>query len=171
VISWCLGVATKRITIVPEGDSAGHVENRSIGNRTRADIEWADRFSRGRLKAEKIVMVSMAGELAQRRFDPSSVRSYHASGDRWSITDILMRYAPSDPDGAINITQHYKLLRQWTADLVEHKWYLIEALAEALMERGTLSSKEVREVILAAEYQRYPGLRKAVQAIHKALNR
>jgi ATP-dependent Zn protease len=159
VISWCLDVAVTRATNLPDerAGSAGHVLNRRMGRNTVADIEWADRFTPGRLQAEKRAMVSMAGELAQRRFNPGSVRSYHASSDRENIVKSLERYARPTSDGVqdIDITQHYKLLRQWTIELLDDNWSLVEAVAEEIIKHRTLSGKEVRAVIMAANDKKF----------------
>jgi hypothetical protein len=153
VVAWRLGVGIRRASIVPEEQdgSAGHVLNRKLLRQSSYDIELADRFSPSRLQAEKRVMVSMAGELAQRRFRQHSVRAYHVSSDREHIIDILTRYAACPgPGEPIDITTHYNLLREWTNAMLENDWYLVEAFADALIERRTLSSSEVRETLLAA---------------------
>ena len=154
IVSWSLHLKPRRVTIIPDDESAGHVLNRAINKRTSFEIEWADRFSLSRLTAEKHTMIAMAGELAQRRFDPRSWRSYHGSTDRHNVVNFLMRYAPYRK-GAIDITAHYKLLREWACEMLERQWYLVEAVADELVKRRTLSHNELREVILNAQDQKH----------------
>lgn len=159
VVAKCLGVAVRRATIIPEDGSAGHVLHTRMSRKMSEAIEFADRFSLSRLQAEKRVMVSLAGELAQRRFDPNSVHPDHGAGDREHIAHILERYAGCDSDGVIDMRKHYALLEEWTDQLLAQKWYLVQAVADALVERRTLSKQEIYDVILAADFQRFPGLK------------
>jgi ATP-dependent Zn protease len=161
VASLALGIRVRSASIVPNRESAidGYVRSQKIGRNTARNIEWADRFTRSRLQAEKRVMVWMAGELAQRRFNPRSVRSYHASMDREEIVDMLMRYARPRLSEAIDVTSHYKLLKEWTAELLDENWILVEAVANALVKRRTLSGSEMRNIVFVASGQNYPQIR------------
>ena len=57
---------------------------------------------------------------------------------------------------------HYLLLRKWTIYLLEQNWYLVEAVAKALLEDRELSGPQVLDVIRAAN-QRQPSIN--VQAL------
>lgn len=151
VMAWRLGVGLRRTSIVPNkaDNSAGHVLNRRLSRGTLEEIEFADPFSSSRLRAEKQVMVSMAGVLAQRRFNRRSFRSWHGSRDEEKITVILEPYAISN-DGGLDLRPHYVLLRGWTEMTLSRVWSAVEAVANALLERRRLSGKEVRAVINAA---------------------
>lgn len=89
VVAWRVGIALRRngVTIVPE-QAAGiagccfHVVT------VRKDIE-VDRSDRNRLRVERRVQVLLAGEIAQRRYNPRSVRTYHARSDLHSAVDLL----------------------------------------------------------------------------------
>lgn len=155
VASWCLHVPIRHVTIISDDTSAGHVQNHKMNRRTALNIELDDRFSLGRLRAEKLVMVAMAGPLAQERYAPRSVRYWHGGGDRDAITELLIRYADTLPDGSLDCRAHGKLLKQWTRTLLENNWYLVEAVAAALLERRRLSGSETRDVILDARNRQY----------------
>jgi hypothetical protein len=57
----------------------------------RPDAEAADR---GRIRAEKCVLVSLAGIEVQRKFSPGSVRRYHAHADCRNAVDVMSHYIP-----------------------------------------------------------------------------
>lgn len=97
------------------------------------------------MKMEKLVLVSLAGIQAQRRYRPSSIRSWHAQADYHSAINMLSYFAPN----AAELTAYFKLLRI-RVDLlfdVPYKWAQVEALAAALLERHTLSAEEAVDVI------------------------
>jgi ATP-dependent Zn protease len=150
VCAWRLRMKIRKATVISNEYSAGRVQIGKMSKASLSDIELGTRFSTGRIQAEKQVMVAMAGAVAQRKFAPRSWRSYHDSADHEIISDLLERYAGFDDDGVLDARQHYKLLRQWTEQLIRNDWKLVEAVAEALMERGTLSGDQVRQVILTA---------------------
>ncbi len=152
VVAWWLGVGIRRATIIPDksDNSRGHVLNHSLRPSTYEGIELADPFDTSRLRAEKRVMVSMAGEMAQRRFNPHSVRFYHASSDREYIIGVLERYAIWR-DGIRDTRPHHKLLQGWTEMILSRLWYVVETVANALLERRTLSGKDLRAVMLKAK--------------------
>ncbi len=152
VVSWWLGVGIRRATIIPNtaNNSLGHVLNHPLGQSTLEGMEFAELFASSRLRAEKLVMVAMAGEMAQRRYDSRSVRSYHASSDREQIVTVLERYAVYH-DGIIDVRPHQKLLQGWTEMILNRLWYVVETVARALLERHTLSGKELRAVMLDAK--------------------
>jgi hypothetical protein len=151
VMAWLLHVPIRRATIVAEEEagSAGHVHHGKLNRRTREDIELSggDPFSPSRLQAEKRVMISMAGEVAQRFFRPGSVRSHHSDSDRAYITDILTRYSWANEKGVIDCRLHYRLLQHWTERMLKAKWPLVKAVAAALLEHRTLSGKQIVEII------------------------
>lgn len=123
VVAWRLRIRVRRASIVPGDDSSGHVLSGMLCSKTVNEMELeADCFSPSRLQAEKRVMVSIAGELAQRRFNPRSFCSYHGSSDLESASLFLERYAACGQDGVIDARTHYKLLREWTAQTIEHNW-------------------------------------------------
>jgi hypothetical protein len=157
VVAFFLAVPLRRATIVADAKTLGHVTSAAIPRATSDDIEYGDRFTPGRLRAEKNAMILMAGELAQRRFNPRSVRSYHANHDRLGIDHLLQRYGAYLPDRSIDYRPHYTMLRLWTEELLRREWPAVESVAKALIDRRTLSGIEIRAVILAAMGVKIPG--------------
>jgi hypothetical protein len=111
-------------------------------------IERGDVWHSSRFRAEKRVMRLLAGEVAQRRYNPRSVRWRHAESDRNQSLDILFKYSPYED--ALDVNHHYEMLREWTVSLIEQHWHLVEAVAKALLEHRELSGTQVRAVIQAA---------------------
>ena len=145
VASWCLGRRVCSATIVPDDDSAGRVKNEREKPSTAFAVECGDPWHPSRFRAEKRVMIVQAGEVAQRRYNPRSVRRYHSQSDLNKSLDTLLSCNPyeEEPD----VTHHYQLLRKWTASLIERHWHLVEAVAKALLERRTLSGTQILDVI------------------------
>ena len=90
---------------------------------------------------------------AQRRFvHPRSVRAYHASSDVEYATDILLRLHEDGWNGGKEYSYACEYLRARARNFVNDplNWRLIEDLAKALLERRTLSGKEVAEGVKAS---------------------
>jgi hypothetical protein len=160
VVSLCLGLGVGRATIVPDDVSAGHVDIEPEEPSTCDAIVRGDRWHPARLQAEKRVMVLQAGEVARRRYNSRSVRLCHFQDDRRKCFTILRNYAPDEEKR--DVMPHYLLLRKWTIYLLEQNWYLVEAVAKALLEDRELSGPQVLDVIRAAN-QRQPSIN--VQAL------
>jgi hypothetical protein len=110
--------------------------------RGRPDVEITDRMY---VRLERHIVVSLAGEHAQRKYRPSSVRSRHGDSDRQDAVDILSHLVPNMSSN--EFTLHYRLLNERAKNLVEAHWPQIIAVANALLERKTLTEQEVREVM------------------------
>ena len=148
VAGLCLGLRVRHATIEPDGDSDGHVMSEREKPSTAFAIERGDVWHSSRFRAEKRVMRLLAGEVAQRRYNPRSVRWRHAESDRNQSLDILFKYSPYED--ALDVNHHYEMLREWTVSLIEQHWHLVEAVAKALLEHRELSGTQVRAVIQAA---------------------
>jgi hypothetical protein len=148
VVAWCLDVEVGSATIVPDNDSAGHVNIEPEEPSTCAAICRGDPWDPSRLRAEKLVMRLQAGEVAQRRYNSYSVRRAHSKDDFKKCVGILRIYAPDEKK--LDVMPHYLMLRKWTIHLIEQHWHLVEAVAKALLERRELSGTQILDVILAA---------------------
>ncbi len=151
VVSWCLGFSVDRATIVPDNDSSGHVMIEPEKPSTCTDAVRGGLWHPSRLLLEKRVMLVQAGEVAQRRYNPRSVRRGHFRNDRRKCVDILRIYAPDEEK--LDVMPHYRLLRNWTIYLIEEHWHLVEAVAKALLECRELSGTQVLDVIRSANQE------------------
>jgi hypothetical protein len=80
---------------------------------------------------------------AQRRFRPSSVRSYHGSSDYKSVVDYLMGEAGDGEE----VTLWVRLLVHRVRNLINLQWPAVEGVATALLERRRLTREEVMDAI------------------------
>jgi len=147
VVCHKLGYQTKRITIVPSGTSLGECSHEKI---IRSNPE-VDGSAKARLQMEKCIMVCLAGNIAQRRWRASSVRSYHASSDNHLATDLAIRINGSGPIA----TAYLKWLSLRTKQILESSWQTVEALATDLLRVGTINVKRpsINEPVTVAKVQ------------------
>jgi hypothetical protein len=143
VVALLMGRPVHKITIAPEQKAreagvAGYVKHAWA---TRASIEW-DADGSNRWRVEKDVQVLLAGEIAQRRFAPRSIREDHGVSDRRSAMDLLSRVS-----GSKTLPLYYKMLSIWTEDLLRlpFNWEVVRSLAETLLDERTMSRKRVRQ--------------------------
>lgn len=137
VAAWRLGLKVRRVTIVPGADYDGFAEHDSPLRGIRLDLDDSDR---ARMRAEKAIMVCLAGTIAQRRFAPRSVRVWHGEGDRDLAADLALRLNGSGEAA----TAYLRWLDLRTADLIEATWDSVQSLANALLEVKTLNGRAAR---------------------------
>ena len=145
VAAWRLNIVLRRkgVTIVPDRErgSDGSTFHRQVVSK---NIEH-DRSSRNVLKAERLAQLSLAGEIAQRRYSPRSVRSYHSKSDREKAIDTLSYFVADSRE----LEAWLKLLHIRTENMFSNPdvWRAVERLAAELMQRGTICRKEATEII------------------------
>ena len=148
------GLPARRVTIKSGGDYLGAC----FGRRallSRYGPEW-DSGDRNRLRMEKDVIILLAGGEAERRFSGRS-NYVGAKSDREQAIDLLCRFASdfyeNPGQGKQRIFKTYfKLLELRARELVQNKinWIRIKAVAEKLLEKETLSRKEVSQTMVEA---------------------
>lgn len=137
VVAWSQGIRVHSASIVPSEGTDGrftftHLLARSQLDSSRSDAE--------RLKAERHVRVSLAGHLAQHRFDRKSVRDWHAEQDRHDSVNLLSHFVASDRE----LNAWLRLLEIQTEQILKLRWPFVRALARDLMHRKQMSGNEVR---------------------------
>jgi len=95
----------------------------------------------------------LAGGIAQRRYCPQSVRKYHAENDRHDAIDVMIHLAEGK-----ELEAWLRLLYIRTENMLANPdvWRAVQRLAEALVERKTISGKEATEIIRAGFFERLP---------------
>jgi len=93
---------------------------------------------------DKSIKVSLAGAIAQRHFVPDEYDTHHDAADRQQAANFLL----SDPPSEKWVELKWELLEIETESFIKTRWARcqIEAVTEALLERKTLTSDEVRKV-------------------------
>jgi hypothetical protein len=140
-----LGRGKHVLSIVSEGTAQGYLLSERIVRFRNGDLSTTDA---NRLKMERKVVVCLAGMVAQQRFKPSSVRSWHGSSDFQAAVCQISSFTASDREREA----YLKLLRIRTEQTLARPgaWECVEALAAALLDRKTLSATEVTKIIQAA---------------------
>jgi hypothetical protein len=137
-----VGIGRREVSIVPNEGWHGFVHTLK-GFSGRPDME---RTGQMRLGAEKGAIVSFAGEAAQRRFRPMSVRRHHAASDRTQAVNLMSYFVGSDRE----LDAYLKWLRIRAEAFVASSvnWKMIEAVAAELMARKHLTAGEVKAICL-----------------------
>jgi Peptidase family M41 len=139
---WRFHYKIKKMTIVPKGDAAGYVASKT-GLHIRS-LEYSNPTGAriGRLH-ERIVSI-LAGHAAQRRYRPSSVRSYHARSDRQQVFELLFRI-----HSVKEIPHVWRYLEVAARNLIENPmhWRVIQHLAESLLKHQTMTGEQVGAAI------------------------
>jgi hypothetical protein len=135
-----IGIGRHGISIIPGKNVAGyvHVHKGFSGN---PEYELT---SSNRLRVERKVIVSFAGEIAQRKFRSRSVRKYHFRSDMEKALDLLTCFVGSPRE----LEAYAAWLRIRAEQLVENplNWAIIEAVASELMKNMKLSAEDVNRI-------------------------
>ncbi len=129
VMAHLLGVKLNSTTIVPDEDSDGHVIHANPLRGIQLDVDGSNR---ARLRAESAIQVAFAGPIAQKKSNPHGYRHWHAEFDHKLAVDLLFRIGGSEKA----VQAYSNLLYEWTKGGIETRWYMVDAVATALLERG-----------------------------------
>jgi hypothetical protein len=143
------------VTIVPYGDSAGHVKYakmpRSIKNAAIVGDHENPRYIQW---VEYDLITTLAGGIAHAKFNPKSDWR-EGIGDHGEdvlcspgsdIQNVIHRVDDLHGKGPV-ADAYYAYVRARAVAFVERRWPEIQLVAAALLERKTLSSDEVRAVV------------------------
>ena len=163
VANWKLGFKIRKVTIVPSDGPLGTTTTKGLALRAS---EYGKLTGRRIGYYHDMIVSQLAGEEAQRRFDPRSIRRDHTARDYRSEKELLKRL---HGDAEKECFHAFRYLRERARNFVNHpiNWRLIEDLARALLERRTLTGEEVKGVLRAsmdaqeAQSERSPGRSKA----------
>ena len=143
VASWHLGIRVTSATIVPEGTMLGSVSH--ADPLKGINIEY-DNTPRATRRGEKAALVCLSGPAAEARF--LGRRSHPPADDHIVARDILDHFAgtPEELEAYINLIA----VRADDLMRLDHVWYAVTMLAEALLDRRTIAGKEVRAIVQQA---------------------
>ncbi|QEN87722.1 hypothetical protein FZC33_15965 [Labrys sp. KNU-23] len=136
------GVHLVKASIIPNGRVGGYVRFVQIRdcppNLAITSEEWR------KIQCERDCIISLAGEIAQKRYAPRSLRRMFPYRD---VFDTIR--AARDAHGNIELINPYvKYLTHLTRTLVDDCWEEIERVATALLEKDELSGLEIWKLIL-----------------------
>jgi hypothetical protein len=95
-----------------------------------------------RLRAERAILVRLAGPAAQKRHAPRSLRSRHGESDLKQALDLASSVS-SSPSEAYAFVARLGIAAD---DLIEARWPLVERVASALIEGSPLSAAQIRRI-------------------------
>ncbi|MGA2716857.1 MAG: hypothetical protein ABSG41_27530 [Bryobacteraceae bacterium] len=141
VAAWRLGLKFRHVTIKPDsaGNSLGHLWDAARPKWFRPDMDSSDR---ARLRAQRHIVVSLSGQVAEWKFLGREPR-YGMWSDNNQAADMALRLCGSEE--TTNAFLHYCFC--WARDLVAVRWKEVEAVAKALLKTETLSFDDVIETI------------------------
>lgn len=152
-----LGIGLKKISIIPGHDYDGICIQHHQPSLQRLDYDNSDSLNK---RAEKLMMVALAGAEAQRRFAPTSVRRYQAESDIKSVFEYAFALC-GDSDEASALV---RLLQIRTRNILylPFVWSGVKALAKRLLKQHEIKSGEARDIFEAASL---PKSRRKIQII------
>jgi hypothetical protein len=136
VVAWSRGIKVTSATIVPARDFLGQVTQSNPLRGVRLDYDGSNR---ARLRAEAVIVVLLAGPVAERRHDSRLRRSRYGAHDHERAADLAMRVNGSDKAAEA----HLNWLAIVARDEIDASWDLVERVARKLFEQRTLSAAEI----------------------------
>jgi Peptidase family M41 len=130
-----------QLTIVQDGEVGGHAEVDRAGD---DELRYEDAEA-NQVIFERRIMALMAGEIAQRRFDPSTVEHEHGASDRIAAEDYFD--ALDTPTDEIHAA-YRRLLELRTAALLDQHWDRVKRIAAKLIAQGTISPEEAESAFV-----------------------
>jgi hypothetical protein len=94
---------------------------------------------------QKQVMVSLAGLIAQRIYNPRSIRGYHGHYDHRTAVDVAFHLTSSEEEAAAFL----KWMEIRTGNLLGAHWPMVDVLSKELLARGSMNGKEVERLLRA----------------------
>jgi hypothetical protein len=134
-----IGLRSKGVSIVADDSTAGRC-NARLRLPKSPEVNNSDRM---RLRAERRTIFLLAGMESQRKYDPRSVRHYHAHIDYSNAVDLMSYFVHDDEE----LEVYLRLLVIRTRQLVALLWPRIQHLAGSLLERDSLTGTEAVAVL------------------------
>ena len=131
-----------KVTIMGDENSSGKVVRKRRPN-TINPRKW---FNETGYRIQADIIILYAGQLAQERFAPRSLRpgdmSWQGRGDDDQMVDLAL--AITDSDGVSLLLQY---LKHEAELLINHFWDDIVTVAKALLKQKTFTGDQLRDVI------------------------
>jgi hypothetical protein len=149
VACWSLGFRVKRATIVSHDKPSEFLTwlraarfSCNSGLSRRSIVRYHDR-----------IVCALAGRQAERRVAPQSVKSRDANSDEAIAAELLLRLHGEERERNCA----FKYLEARARNLVNRHWRMIEDLAKALLERQSLTGKEIARKLQASKLAHVQG--------------
>src|SRR5450759_1801700 len=130
-------------TIIPRDDANGGVEHE---NHLRGIKLKFNNGYPARLRAEDAIMICLAAGIAQLRAFPRSLRRWHTHPDYVRAMSTARSICGSPDEAAAFL----KWLDLRTHSILDVRWFQVEAVAAALVERKRLTGAEITRLMTTA---------------------
>jgi len=142
-------IGLKRVSVVPDPNYDGICSQVQQTWFEKLDREDSDSITK---KAERQMMVALAGPEAQRKFAPTSIRRHQARGDIKAVFECAFSICGSAEEASALV----ELLRIRTRNLLgmPFVWKGVKALAKQLLKRNEISGKHAKAIIESADKPR-----------------
>ena len=139
VVSLELGRGFKSVSIEPDDNSLGRIQNTVLPEWFSPDLNLDDRHKKW---IEREVLIFLAGIAAEHRF--AGQNNWKGSG---SDFHSAINLASCMFEGSV-LEKYVAFMLERTRAMISHPrvWVQIQAVAEALLEHRVLSKKRVREI-------------------------
>jgi ATP-dependent Zn protease len=155
VVAWAVRRPFKRVTIVAAEDYLGMLLQERFSQTMAETIEFGTLTARYRERVEAGMMTALGGGVAATKFCGGDEKR----GWRGTEQDIGIAgdYAMKGTGGENEVQPYMDWLLARTENLVNmnHIWVAVEAVAKALIEKQTLNQRQVRDIILDAQFARF----------------
>lgn len=143
VMAWILRVKVRSATIAPDREAgiAGSVSHEKLLLGKCPETIDSDRQ---RIRAEKLIMVLLAGPIAQVLYNPRSFRRYHAGFD-WNR---VVRLSGMCTESVSTSERHIEYLEGRIKDHLRNpeKWKLVTKVADELLGNTTVDGARVAKL-------------------------
>lgn len=152
VVAYDQEVRVHGITIVPDEGRMGHISIDTLLLNRLAPTFQFNKGARNRFTMERHVMVLQGGHAAVHRLDPTRKELAMTLTGEGSDHCIAMSLVKTFAAREREAEKYYQWLDARTEGVIANplRWFQIQILAEALLERGQLGARRVREIIKGA---------------------
>jgi len=142
VVAYIERIKIRKATIVPGKDYLGVVTRQMIEKHVRDAFEFAGITPAKRARVESFIMLSLAGGIAERKHRG---RANHigSRADYETAAGLAMDATGSGEEA----TAYFRWLYIRTEQIIDAYWYLVEAVAEALLAKQTLTTADVEQIV------------------------
>lgn len=139
VVAFFSGFRIEYATILPGDGFSGMMKARPQG---RFSLDSATPAMRQ--KTENWILITLAGDIAQRKHAPRSSRQWHTTADRQAATDLALSVCGNGESATAYLAWLNIVARQ----LIEGRWDLVDRVAKVLLDRERITGDELRAIIL-----------------------
>lgn len=139
VAAFFFGFRIKSATVLAADDYLGRVDCQPKGR-----LDLGSNTPAMRIKAEKFIIVTLAGDISQRRFNPRSSRKWQTTSDRALAADLALTMCGSEESS----TAYLAWLSIRARDIIHGRWGTVEKVAHLLLDRRTVTGEELSAAII-----------------------